>query len=164
MTISLVVGGTRSGKSVFAENLISSFTPPWRYVATAQPLDASMRARIAEHQSRRDARWETIEAPLSLKDALSTDKPILLDCLTLWLSNLLHARRDIRDETEQLCVLLGGRKAATIIVTSEVGLGVMPANALAREFADEAGWMNQRVAHLSDHLYMLVAGYPIIIK
>lgn len=164
MTFTLVIGGTRSGKSAFAESLIMRAPPPWGYIATAEALDASMRARIAGHQARRGTGWETIEAPLSLESALQTDKPVLLDCLTLWLSNLLHANRHIANETARLCDMLSGREAPTIIVSSEVGLGITPENALARRFADEAGEMNQKLARMADHLYMLVAGHPLKIK
>lgn len=126
-----------------------------------------MRARIGLHQARRGAGWLQYEVPLDIAATLSGDaaaQPCLVDCLTLWLSNLMHAERDILRETEVLAVALSKRSAPCIMVSNEVGLGIVPDNALARRFRDEAGRLNQRIAAIADRVVFVAAGLPMILK
>jgi adenosylcobinamide kinase/adenosylcobinamide-phosphate guanylyltransferase len=163
----LVLGGARSGKSHHAERLLTEYAPPWIYIATAEALDDEMRRRIAEHRRRRDGRWQTIEAPHALADAVRNapnDRPLLVDCLTLWLSNRLLADADIEQEVAALLDSLAARSAATIIVSNEVGLGIVPDNALARRFRDAAGVANQRIAARADRVEFIAAGLPLRLK
>ena len=160
--ITFVLGGARSGKSRHAEALIAAHPPPWRYVATGQAFDDEMRARIAEHRARRDARWETMEAPLGLPEALATDAPTLVDCLTLWTSNLLLAGR--QPDWPALLAALERRAAPTVLVSNEVGLGIVPDNALARRFRDMAGVLHGQVAARADRVVLMVAGIAVVVK
>jgi adenosylcobinamide kinase / adenosylcobinamide-phosphate guanylyltransferase len=166
--LSLVLGGARSGKSRHAEGLLAKLPAPWVYIATAQAYDEEMRARIGEHQRRRDARWSTIEAPLDLADAIETqatsDAPMLIDCLTLWLSNVMLAGRDVAAEQTRLIAALAAGKSAIVAVSNEVGLGIVPDNPLARDFRDAQGRLNQRVAELADHVVFMAAGLPLTLK
>src|SRR5579884_938530 len=162
----LVLGGARSGKSRHAEALIARTPPPWAYIATAQAGDAEMQARIAEHRARRGPDWRTIEAPLDLGAALGVCRglPVLVDCLTLWLSNLMLEERDIPRAVAELEAALDAREAPTVLVANEVGLGIVPDNALARRFRDEAGRLNQRMAARADRVVFVVAGFPLAVK
>ena len=160
--ITFVLGGARSGKSRYAEALIAAQPPPWRYVATAQAFDDEMRARIAEHRARRDAQWDTVEAPLDLPGALAVAAPVLVDCLTLWTTNLLLAERAL--DWPALLAALDARTAATVLVSNEVGLGIVPDNALARRFRDMAGLLHQQVAARADRVVLMVAGIPMGVK
>ncbi len=160
-----MLGGARSGKSRHAEALITRLPPPWVYVATAQAFDDEMRARIVEHRGRRAAGWRTIEAPLALADALrdAGDAPVLVDCLTLWLSNLMLADADL-DAAEAALDAALDRLAPTVLVSNEVGLGIVPDNALARRFRDQAGRLHQRLAARADRVVLTVAGLPLFVK
>jgi adenosylcobinamide kinase / adenosylcobinamide-phosphate guanylyltransferase len=160
----LVLGGARSGKSAHAEALLTALPPPWTYVATAQGYDEEMRERIAVHRARRGAGWETVEAPLDLPAALVSGSPVLVDCLTLWLTNLLLGGHDIAAATLALEAALAGRAAPTVLVGNEVGLGIVPENALARKFRDEAGRLHQRLAARADSVLFMVAGLPMRVK
>jgi adenosylcobinamide kinase / adenosylcobinamide-phosphate guanylyltransferase len=163
----LVLGGARSGKSAHAEALVAAFPPPWTYLATAEAFDAEMRERIAHHRARRDGRWETVDAPLDLAAALdgqSAGRPVLVDCLTLWLSNHLLAEHDVEGECERLTAVLAKPRGPWFAVSNEVGLGIVPDNALARRFRDAAGRLNQRVAAVADTVLFTVAGLPIRVK
>ena len=160
--ITFVLGGARSGKSRYAEALIEAHPPPWRYVATGQAFDDEMRARIATHRSRRDARWQTVEAPLDLASALDADAPVLVDCLTLWVSNLLLADRE--PDWPGLLASLEAREAPTVLVSNEVGLGIVPDNALARRFRDSAGVLHGRLAARAERVVLMVAGIPMVVK
>jgi adenosyl cobinamide kinase/adenosyl cobinamide phosphate guanylyltransferase len=164
--LTLVLGGARSGKSRHAESLIAAFPPPWVYVATAEPLDDEMRARIAEHRARRGADWRTVEAPRDLAGALETHsgRAVLVDCLTLWLSNLVLAGADVDAETARLETVLAGIAAPVVLVSNEVGLGIVPDNALARRFRDGQGRLNQRIAARADRVVLMVAGLPLVVK
>lgn len=164
--LTLVLGGARSGKSSHAEGLIAEQTPPWTYVATAQAFDAEMRERIAAHRARRNANWRTVEAPLDLASALEQagKAPLLVDCLTLWLTNLMLAEQDLPACIAAFERALASREAATVVVGNEVGLGIVPDNALARRFRDEAGTLNQRIAARADRVLFMVAGLPITVK
>jgi adenosylcobinamide kinase / adenosylcobinamide-phosphate guanylyltransferase len=165
VSLTLVLGGARSGKSRHAETLIEALPPPWIYVATAQALDDEMAARIAAHRARRESRWTTIEAPRDLAGALAAvDGPALVDCLTLWLSNLLMAGDDIEAESLRLVTTLARRRAPTVLVANEVGLGIVPDNALARQFRDAAGQLNQWLAARADRVLFMVAGLAMQVK
>ena len=164
--VSFVLGGARSGKSRHAQSLIEQHPPPWVYVATAQALDDEMHARIAEHRAQRGPHWRTMEAPLELARALGEagNAPVLVDCLTLWLTNLILAERDIAEVVQQLEAALQARAAPTALVANEVGLGIVPDNALARRFRDEAGRLNQRIAARADQVLFMVAGMALQVK
>ena len=165
--LTLVLGGARSGKSRFAEQVVMASPAPWIYVATAEPFDAEMTARIAEHRTRRGGQWQTMEAPLDLAGAIAgapAAAPVLVDCLTLWLNNLMFNNRDIDAETERLEAALAARKASTVLVSNEVGSGIVPDNAEARRFRDLQGRLNQRIAARADRVVLLVAGLPVFVK
>ncbi len=164
--LTLVLGGARSGKSRHAEQLVTALPPPWSYVATAQPLDEEMRARIAAHRARRVTGWVTVEAPLDLAGAIRTasSAPMLVDCLTLWASNLLLNDSDMARATAALDAALDARAAPTVLVANEVGLGIVPENTLARAFRDAAGRLNQHLAARADSVLFLVAGLPMRVK
>jgi adenosylcobinamide kinase/adenosylcobinamide-phosphate guanylyltransferase len=165
--ITLVLGGARSGKSRYAEWLIATYPQPWIYVATAEAKDAEMADRIAAHKARRDAGWRTIEASHALADALAAapaEAAVLIDCLTLWLSNLMEGTFDIDAQTARLLEVLARRPSPTVLVTNEVGLGIVPDNALARRFRDAQGILNQRLAAQAARVIMMVAGLPVPVK
>lgn len=166
-SLTLVLGGARSGKSRHAEALIAAHPGPWHYIATAEALDAEMAARIAEHRDRRDARWITHEAPRDLAGALIAipdGAPVLVDCLTLWLSNLLLAKADLDAETTRLAEVIAAPRGPWVAVANEVGLGIVPDNALARRFRDAAGVLNQRLAARADRVFLCVAGVPVPVR
>lgn len=160
-----MLGGARSGKSRYAEDLITRLPPPWIFVATAQAFDDEMRARIAEHRGRRAAEWRTVEAPLALAAALldAGNAPVLVDCLTLWLTNLMLADADLPAAEAALDAALN-RAAPTVLVSNEVGLGIVPNNALARRFRDQAGQLHQRLAARAGRVTLMVAGLPLFVK
>jgi len=164
--LTLVLGGARSGKSRFAEELAESGEPPLLYLATAEARDDEMRARIAAHRAHRGAQWTTHEEPLEIVNVLlaETERVILIDCLTLWLGNLMDARRDIGFESERLLSALPQLARPAILVANEVGLGIVPDNALARAFRDAAGNMNQTIASVADEVEFVVAGLPMKLK
>ncbi|MCC6467770.1 MAG: bifunctional adenosylcobinamide kinase/adenosylcobinamide-phosphate guanylyltransferase [Alphaproteobacteria bacterium] len=165
--LTLILGGARSGKSRHAEALIAQAERGCTYIATAQALDSEMRRRIAEHRARRPAHWATIEAPIDLPAALSGHAPgcvVLVDCLTLWLSNILLAERDIAADSDALVAALQACEATVICVSNEVGLGIVPDNALARAFRDAQGQLNQRIAALADRVVLMTAGQPTVVK
>lgn len=167
MLLTLVLGGARSGKSRYAERLLAGAPPPWIYVATADALDEEMAQRIAEHKARRDGRWQTVEAPRDLAGALlgvPASTSVLIDCVTLWLSNLLLAEADIEDEMKRLDAALAQSQGTTVIVANEVGFGIVPDNALARRFRNLQGWLNQRLAARADRVVLMVAGLPLFVK
>ena len=162
--LTLVLGGARSGKSRHAEALVTRSPPPWRYIATAQAYDDEMRARIATHRASRPSGWDTVEAPLDLAQALATPHPVLVDCLTLWLTNVILADQDPDAATVTLEEALNARRSPTVLVSNEVGLGIVPDNALARRFRDAAGLLHQRLAAHADAVTLLVAGLPLKVK
>ena len=167
MAIILITGGARSGKSVRAEARARAFAGKPVYIATAEALDAEMADRIARHRARRGNEWLERETPLELVAALGeTDGggARLVDCLTLWLSNLLHAGRDWTSATAALADALARQRSPVVLVTNEVGLGIVPDNALARRFRDAAGIMNQTIARAADEVEFVVAGLPVRIK
>ena len=163
----LITGGARSGKSGIAETMALSLGPRAIYIATAQALDAEMQARIAAHQARRGAEWQTHAEPLDLARALAeTDGrgPRLVDCLTLWLSNLMLAGRDWQAAGGEFATALASQRDPVVIVTNEVGSGIVPENTLAREFRDAAGLLNQRIAAVSDEVHLAVSGLALKVK
>jgi adenosylcobinamide kinase / adenosylcobinamide-phosphate guanylyltransferase len=165
--ITLVLGGARSGKSRYAEWLIETYPQPWIYVATAEARDDEMAERIAAHRARRGTDWQTIEAPHDLADALRAAPPaaaVLIDCLTLWLWNLMESESDIEAQTAGLQEALDERAGPTVIVSNEVGLGIVPDNALARRFRDLQGKLNQRLAAQASRVIMMVAGLAVAVK
>ena len=166
--VTLVLGGARSGKSRYAEALIAKASSCALYLATAEPRDAEMAERIRHHQARRGGCWTTVEEPLALVAELDSgarpDRPILVDCLTLWLSNLLEAGRDVGRETDALVAALPRLDGPIVFVANEVGLGIVPNNALARAFRDHAGRLNQAIATRADRVVFVAAGLPLVLK
>jgi adenosylcobinamide kinase/adenosylcobinamide-phosphate guanylyltransferase len=164
--LTLVLGGARSGKSRYAEQMIERHAAPWLYVATAEARDAEMAERIKAHQARRGAGWATVEAPRDLAGALLArgSRPLLVDCLTLWLSNLMLSDADIEEETARLEQALDEARGPMALVANEVGAGVVPDNALARRFRDLQGQLNQRMAARADRVILMVAGLPLVVK
>ena len=166
----LILGGARSGKSRYAEGLIAAlppvWNPPWIYVATAEPGDEEMRARIAAHRARRGPSWQTVEAPQELAEAviLAQPAPVLVDCLTLWLSNLMLIDADIEAETVRLERALEAATAPVVLVSNEVGSGIVPEHPLGRSFRDLQGALNQRIAARADRVVLMVAGLPLAVK
>lgn len=166
-SLSFVLGGARSGKSSHAETLVTAHPAPWTYIATAQAYDDEMRERIALHRARRLAGWETVDAPLDVAGALAAvpeGRPVLLDCLTLWLSNHMLTEHDVEAESRRLADVLSRPRGPWFVVSNEVGLGIVPDNALARKFRDAAGRLNQAVAVVSDSVVFMVAGLPMRVK
>ena len=167
--MSLILGGARSGKSRYGETLIAAEPAPWIYIATADTFDDEMTERIAEHRRRRGPGWTTIEEPRDLAAAIEQQTakalPVLVDCLTLWLSNVMLAELAVEAETDRLLAALEHAAGSRIVlVSNEVGLGIVPDNALARRFRDAHGRLNQRVAALADHVVLMAAGLPIVLK
>lgn len=164
----LVLGGARSGKSAHAQARAEALGGSLVYIATAQAFDDEMADRIVRHRADRDARWTTVEEPLDLPAAISAhsreDTVVLVDCLTLWASNLLLADRDAAAATLALTEAVARRQGALILVANEVGLGIVPDNALARRFRDYAGTINQAVAAAVGEVVMMFAGIPMQIK
>ncbi|KUL93092.1 adenosylcobinamide kinase [Bosea sp. WAO] len=167
LPLTLVLGGARSGKSRHAEALVEALPAPWVYIATAQAYDDEMRARIAEHRARRSQDWRTVDAPMALPEALRAappGQPVLVDCLTLWLTNLILAERDVSIATGELMAACREAQGPIVLVSNEVGLGIVPENALARRFRDEAGRLHQRLAAQADRVVFMVAGLPMQVK
>jgi adenosylcobinamide kinase/adenosylcobinamide-phosphate guanylyltransferase len=171
--VGLVLGGARSGKSTYAEKLVSGimFGAPPRpstYIATGEAGDLEMATRIMAHRARRGSHWTTIEEPLRLAEAIGQagrrNEPILVDCLTLWLSNLLHAGLDLDEATDDMLDAAAGLSTAIVFVSNELGLGVVPETALGRSFRDTMGRLNMRVAERADRVIFMVAGLPLTMK
>jgi adenosylcobinamide kinase/adenosylcobinamide-phosphate guanylyltransferase len=166
----LVLGGARCGKSALAERLAGESGCPVTYIATATVLDDEMAARIDEHRARRPPAWTLVEAPLALADALqaaaSPDGCVLVDCLTLWLNNLLFSADEARcrAEREKFLNILPRLPGRILLVSNEVGMGIVPMGEVSRRFCDEAGRLNQAVAALCDQVVWVVAGLPLIMK
>jgi adenosylcobinamide kinase / adenosylcobinamide-phosphate guanylyltransferase len=165
--VTFVLGGARSGKSTYAERLVEETGLPKVYIATAQAFDVEMQTRITEHQSRRTG-WKTIDAPLNLADAIHTQRgqgnAVLVDCLTLWLTNLLMAEHDIASAFHVLLGILRTADHPVVLVSNEVGLGIVPENALARSFRDHTGRLHQMIAKDADQVHFIAAGLPIKLK
>ncbi len=166
--VTLILGGARSGKSLHAERLAEARPGPCVYLATAEAGDPEMAHRIRAHRERRGDRWTTLEEPLELTAALqgacAPDRTVLIDCLTLWLSNLLGADRDPSREDAGLLEILPRLAGPSIFVSNEVGQGIVPANVLARQVVDEAGHLHQALAAASDIVIFMTAGLPLALK
>ena len=165
----LVLGGAKSGKTAFAERLAMRMGTRPAYVATAEALDSEMRERIATHRRGRAGRFADFEEPVEIAEtiriAAMRHDAILVDCLTLWISNLLGAGRNVAEEVETLAVALDRIETARVIlVSNEVGLGIVPDNALARTYRDLAGWAHQRLAEIAGDVYFVAAGLPLTMK
>jgi adenosylcobinamide kinase/adenosylcobinamide-phosphate guanylyltransferase len=171
MGLRLIIGGARSGKSAHAQALAEAEAQRRGsapvMIATAEALDEEMQERIARHQAERGPKWRTLEAPLNLAstiEGLAAADCAVVDCLTLWLSNLMFAERDLEAETEILLRAAAGSEAEVIFVTNEVGMSIVPENALARRFRDEAGRLNRRVAERVGEVIVMFAGIPLQLK
>lgn len=168
MNTLLVLGGARSGKSRYAQARAEVLDGELVFVATAQALDGEMTDRIARHRADRGPRWITVDAPIELAAAIRAesreDRVLLIDCLTLWTTNLLLDERDIPAATEDLIAAITDAAGPLILVANEVGLGIVPDNALARRFRDEAGRLNQRLAAAVDGVVFVAAGLPLKLK
>ncbi|MGY3617666.1 bifunctional adenosylcobinamide kinase/adenosylcobinamide-phosphate guanylyltransferase [Bradyrhizobium sp. USDA 10063] len=168
LSTTLVLGGARSGKSAFAERVIAESGLARVYLATATADDGEMRDRIAHHRGRRGSDWTTVEEPLALIDALTqVSRPgcaVLVDCLTLWLSNLMLAGRDPDVEAERLAQFLGAAANPVVLVSNEVGLGIVPETRLGRDFRDAQGRLNQMIASSVPNVVFVAAGLPLWLK
>ena len=166
--VTLVLGGARSGKSGYAERLVEAAATSGTYCATAEAGDAEMAERIAAHKARRGAFWRTVEEPLALAAtigvAAAAVRPLLIDCLTLWLTNIMLAGRHIETETEKLGASLRLAAGPVVLVANEVGMGLVPETTLGREFRDAAGRLNQQVAAIADRVVFVAAGLPLVLK
>ena len=164
--LALVTGGARSGKSRFALARATSLGLPPLFLATGEAKDEEMTARIARHRAERDPAWRTIEEPLEIASILRAEvgQAIVLDCLTLWVANSMETGRDLDGAAAALVSALRERRSAVIVVTNEVGGGIVPDNPVARAFRDATGLLNQRVADIADEVHWLVAGQPIRVK
>lgn len=164
----LVLGGARSGKSRYAQQRAEALPGELIFIATAQALDEEMAARIARHRADRGERWRTIEAPLDIAGAIAAearpDRVVLVDCLTLWASNLMFAERDHRERARLLASAVADAAGPVILVANEVGLGIVPDNTLARRFRDVAGEINQIVAKAASEAVFMAAGLPLKLK
>ncbi len=165
--VTFVLGGARSGKTAYAQQLVQAQSAQRVYIATAQAFDAEMGARIATHQAERQAGWRTVEAPLDLAAALRGVHPteaILLDCLTLWLSNLMHHDQDLEAASDALLTALADSPAPVTLVSNELGLGLVPETALGRTFRDAQGRLNQQMAAVANTVTFVTAGLPLPLK
>jgi adenosylcobinamide kinase/adenosylcobinamide-phosphate guanylyltransferase len=164
--VTLVLGGARSGKSRFAEGLARGVDGPRTYLATAEAFDEEMRQRITKHREQRAGDgWATVEAPLDPASVIARAQGlVLLDCVTVWLGNLMHHERDIPAAVGDLAGALRQTAARIIVVSNEVGLSIVPENAMARRFRDEQGFANQRLAEAADEVYFIAAGLPLKLK
>ena len=167
--VTLVLGGARSGKSAFAEMLVrEGGGRQCVYVATAEPVDAEMAGRIEAHRARRGEGWRTVEAPVALAEAIRRESAprtcLLVDCLTVWLGNLMHHGHDVDAAREALLASLAAASGPVVLVANEVGLGIVPDNAMARAFRDHAGRLNQAVAKAAGRVYFVAAGLPVSLK
>lgn len=166
--IVLVFGGARSGKSRFAEGLLRQSGLDAHYIATAEALDGEMSTRIAHHRASRPAEWTTHEEPLDLPgkllDVARPGRAVLVDCLTLWLTNLMMAGRDIAAAFDELAAVCPALKGQVVFVANEVGLGIVPEHRMSRDFRDDAGLLNQRIAALADEVHFIAAGLSLRMK
>jgi adenosylcobinamide kinase/adenosylcobinamide-phosphate guanylyltransferase len=171
--VSLVLGGARSGKSTHAEKLVAgtlfgAAPRPAVYIATAEAGDVEMATRIMAHRTRRGGTWTTIEEPLKLGEAIqgcvARGEPVLVDCLTLWLSNLMHAGADVDHTVDELVLALEEIAPPVVFVSNEVGLGIVPETPLGRAFRDAQGRLNMRIAERADRVILMTAGLPLILK
>jgi adenosylcobinamide kinase/adenosylcobinamide-phosphate guanylyltransferase len=167
-SIEFVLGGARSGKTRHALDLAEACGLRPVYVATGTAFDDEMRDRIARHREERGPQWSTVEEPIDLASVIARDasagRVLLVDCLTLWLNNLMFAERDIAVASAGLCAALAASAGPLILVSNEVGLGIVPENALARAFRDAQGRLNQAVAKIATRVTFVAAGLPLVLK
>ncbi|MEE2997989.1 MAG: bifunctional adenosylcobinamide kinase/adenosylcobinamide-phosphate guanylyltransferase [Pseudomonadota bacterium] len=163
-----VLGGASSGKSIYAEELVARLPGAPIYLATAQAFDDEMVDKVEAHRRRRGDDWTTVEEPYDLPEAISTygaaDTVLLADCLTLWLFNLISVERDIADETEALIKAISGVEGRIVLVSNEIGLGLVPDNEVGRNFRNLHGTLNQAVAAAADRVVFIAAGLPVTLK
>jgi adenosylcobinamide kinase/adenosylcobinamide-phosphate guanylyltransferase len=166
--LTFVLGGARSGKSRHAERLLVAAPEPWIYVATAEIRDEEMRSRIEVHRKRRGPDWKTIEEPLELTRVIVENarerNAVLVDCLTLWLSNIMLAGRDPAKAMTEFVAALPATRGNLVLVSNEVGMGIVPDNRLGREFRDAQGELNRMVAGEADRVIFVAAGLPVVLK
>lgn len=165
--LSLVIGGAASGKSAYSEQIVTASGSKRVYLATSRVYDAEMKAKVSKHISDRGEGWRTIEEPLDIKAALSTCKPdevVLLDCATMWLTNVIMDEADIAQKTELLLHSLQNAPCPVVVVTNEVGQGIVPDNKLARQFRDAQGQLNQKLAAQANLVVLVTAGLPLALK
>ncbi|TNC51901.1 bifunctional adenosylcobinamide kinase/adenosylcobinamide-phosphate guanylyltransferase [Rubellimicrobium rubrum] len=165
--LALVLGGAASGKSAYAESLVAALDRSKVYLATAEAWDIEMQAKIDRHKERRDAGWRTVETPRDAAEILRDIPPteaVLLDCATLWLTNHMLADADLNAEEDRLLQALGDCRAPVVVVSNEIGLGLVPDNALGRRFRDAQGRLNQRLAAQADLVVFVAAGLPLVLK
>ena len=165
--LSLVLGGAASGKSAYAENLVLQSGHKPVYIATAQLLDDEMAQKVTRHQLQRGNLWQTYEVPYNVADTLDqfdADEAVLIDCATLWLTNIILDDRDLVDETNDLLAALGRCKAPVVVVSNETGQGIVPENALARKFRNAQGTLNQQIASRAEFVVAIMAGLPMALK
>ena len=166
--VTLVFGGARSGKSLFAESLVLDAGAQRVYIATAERVDDEMTRRIEVHRARRGQAWRTVEAPIELAQAIGRESTprtcLLVDCLTVWLGNLMHHGRDVDAAAKSLLESLSAAPGPVVLVANEVGLGIVPDNPLARAFRDHAGRLNQAVARAAGNVHFVAAGIPMALK
>ncbi|MCJ8205283.1 bifunctional adenosylcobinamide kinase/adenosylcobinamide-phosphate guanylyltransferase [Pseudomonas sp. RGM2987] len=168
--LQLILGGARSGKSRLAEKLAADTGLPVTYIATSQPLDGEMNERVAQHRARRPAQWALVEEPLALalvlRENAAADRCLLVDCLTLWLTNLLMLDNpeQLNTEREALLDCLATLPGEIIFVSNETGMGVVPLGELTRRYVDEAGWLHQALAERCQRVVLTVAGLPLTLK
>ncbi|MEM7302991.1 MAG: bifunctional adenosylcobinamide kinase/adenosylcobinamide-phosphate guanylyltransferase [Pseudomonadota bacterium] len=165
---SLVLGGARSGKSRFSEQIVENTGLRPVYLATAKALDDEMVERIEHHQARRDQRWETVEEPLALVDALRNEvfdgQAVLVDCLTLWVTNLMMADANVERETDDLVSYLASVDLPIVFVSNEVGQGVVPMDRMSRQFVDYSGLLHQKLSNVCAAVWFVTAGLPQQLK
>ncbi len=165
--LSLVLGGAASGKSAFAEGLVQGVSEKPTYIATSQVFDAEMQAKVAAHRAARGAGWTTIEEPLDIAGALASapvDAPVLIDCATLWLTNVMLGEHDLEAAEADFLAALAVAEQPVVIVSNETGQGIVPENALARRFRNAQGRLNQRIAARADLVVAVMAGLPLVLK
>ncbi|WP_293266041.1 bifunctional adenosylcobinamide kinase/adenosylcobinamide-phosphate guanylyltransferase [Neptunomonas sp.] len=166
--IHFIIGGARSGKSRYAENLARNSGSDVIYIATAQAYDDEMQERIDQHKNQRPSQWDVFEESLEISNVINNESSssncLLIDCLTLWVTNLLCEDKSIADYKQQLIDALSNAKGDVILVSNETGMGVVPMGKLTRRYCDEAGWLHQEVAVLADQVVLMVAGIPVVIK
>ena len=165
--LTFVLGAAASGKSTFAERLVAATGRPKIYIATAEAWDEEMRVKIVAHRAQRGAGWTTIEAPLDLEEplaAVAADEVVLIDCVTLWLSNLMGAKADLTNEESRLFHAISRCAGSVCVVSNEVGAGVVPENALVRRFRTAQGRLNQGLAARAGLAVQVVAGLPLVLK
>ncbi|MFZ1813742.1 MAG: bifunctional adenosylcobinamide kinase/adenosylcobinamide-phosphate guanylyltransferase [Rhizobiaceae bacterium] len=166
--VTLVLGGARSGKSAYAEELVSASGLERVYIATGRAFDTEMEQRIALHRQRRESLWTTVEEPFDLAGVIgrevSRSRCLLVDCLTLWVTNLMLEGKAVEKEVDRLAETLAQVTGPVVVVSNEVGLGIVPDNAMAREFRDLAGHANQRVARIAQRAIFVAAGLPLVLK